>query len=172
MEKIMKKIIIVILLAVVGYFGYQQMQSKGMLGGNMVAYGQYEYEDLSGKEEAYLDGEFNEKDYIVPGQPTVIELYTDSCSGCRLLDGHLKTFLKLRPDVVVKQIRLDDYWNSEEMLDNYNINIAKTPHIIIYDAAGNLIAKDEGREDDSGFDFLYKWMNKEIQMDWKKRQKG
>lgn len=168
----MKKIIIVILLAVAGYSGYQYLQGKGILGGNMVAYGEYEYEDLSGKEEAYLKGIFDAEDYIVSGQPTVIELYTDSCTGCRQLDGHLKTFLKIRPDVVVKQIRLDDYWTPEEMLESYNINIAKTPHIIIYDAAGNLIAKDDGKEDDSGFDFLYKWMNKEIKMDWKRRQKG
>lgn len=168
----MKKIIIVILLAVVGYFGYQYLQSKGMMGGNMVAYGEHEYENYSGKEEAYLNDVFDAKDYIVSGQPTIIELYTDSCSGCRLLEGHLKTFLKIRPDVVVKQIRLDEYWKPEEMLNSYNINIAKTPHIIIYDASGELIAKDEGQEDDSGFDFLYKWMNKEIEMDWERQQKG
>jgi hypothetical protein len=168
----MKKIFIVILLAVVGYFVYQYMQSKGMLDENMVAYGKNEYADLSGKEEAYLNGIFNAKDYIVSGQPTIIELYTDSCGGCRQLEEHLKTFLKIRPDVVVKQIRLDDYWKPEEMLANYNINIAKTPHIIIYDAAGKLIAKDDGQEDDSGFNFLYKWMNKEIEMDWERNQKG
>ncbi len=168
----MKKIIMVILLAAVGYFGYQHLQSKGMMGGNMVAYGENEYENYSGKEEAYLNGVFDAKDYIVSGQPTIIELYTDSCSGCRLLEGHLKTFLKIRPDVAVKQIRLDEYWKPEEMLNNYNINVAKTPHIIIYDASGELIAKDDGQEDDSGFDFLYKWMNKEIEMDWERQQKG
>lgn len=168
----MKKIIIVLLLAVVGYFGYQYLQSKSMLGGNMVAYGNYEYEDLSGKEDAYLNGAFKAEDYIVSGQPTVIELYTASCVGCRQLHEHLKTFLKIRPDVVVKQISLDEYWSPEEMWENYKINIAKTPHIIIYDAAGSLIAQDDGQEDNSGFDFLYKWMNKEIKMDWERRQKG
>ncbi|MGD9074246.1 MAG: thioredoxin family protein [Desulfobacteraceae bacterium] len=165
----MKNIIIIIVIGVSGYFGYQHFSGKGPFGDNaMVAYGAVEFETGSGIQEVTPYDPFNAEDYVEPDQPSIIELYSSSCPGCKRLHGHLKRFLKVRPDVVVTQIHLGRYWSSEDVWNSYRVDVYSVPHIIIYGPNGKLIAKDNGK-DKSGLEFLYDWMNDEINKDLKKR---
>ena len=167
----MKKIFIIIVIGVAGFFAYQHFSGKGSFGDNtMVAYGAVEFEAGSGIQEVTPYDPFNAEDYVEPDQPTIIELYSSSCPGCKRLHGHLKQFLRVRPDVVVTQIHLGRYWSSESVWESYRVDVKTVPHIIIYGPNGKLIAEDNGT-DKSGLEFLYDWMNDEINKDLKRRYK-
>lgn len=167
----MKKIFIIIVIGVAGFFAYQHFSGKGLFGDNtMVAYGAVEFEAGSGIQEVTPDVPFNAEDYVEPDQPTIIELYSSSCPGCKRLHGHLKQFLRARPDVAVTQIHIGRYWSSESVRESYGVDVKTVPHIIIYGPNGKLIAEDNGR-DKSGLEFLYDWMNDEINKDLKRRYK-
>ena len=120
-----------------------------------VDYGSKTAEERAGIQRVQLHGIFNAKDYIEPGLPTIIEFYTDACAGCRVLHGHFKKFLRLRPDVAVRQIRLPNDWQPQRVWRDHNVKVGFTPFIIIYGSDGELIAQDEGRSS-KGFDYLYK----------------
>ena len=165
----MKKIFIIIVIGVAGFFAYQHSNGKWPFGDSaMVAYGAVEFEAGSGIQEVTADAPFNAEDYLEPGQPTIIELYSSSCPGCKLLHDHFRRFLRVRPDVAVTQIHLGRYWSSEAVWQSYRVDVKTVPHIIIYGPNGKLIAEDNGK-DKSGLDFLYDWMNDEINKDLKKR---
>ena len=167
----MKKIFFIIAIGVAGFFAYQHFSEKGPFGDNtMVAYGDVEFEAGSGIQEVTPYHPFNAEDYLEPDQPTIIELYSISCPGCQRLHGHLKQFLKVRPDVVVGQIHLGRDWSSQDAWEFYKEDVYSVPHIIIYGANGKLIAKDNGT-DKSGLKFLYNWMNDEINKDLQRRYK-
>ena len=171
-ESIMKKLMILALLGAVAFLGYHYVQGTGPFGtGQLVDLGEYEYEKGSSIEEVRVDGAFDPMDFVERGQPTVIEFFSDACPGCKQLEGHLRKFVALRPDVVVNQIKLDRYWNPESVEQAYGIQIQSIPHILIYGPDGKLIAADEG-EDKEGFDFLYKWMNHEIKEGWEKNKRS
>jgi hypothetical protein len=141
-------------------------------GGNrMVAYGSDEAEDEAGLEVVEPEGEFLAEDYIISGLPTVILFGTKMCPGTKRLKTQFKQFLNLRSDVAVRQIYLPNDWQPDDVREEYQIDVGSVPHIIIYDSDGELVAQDEGR-DKKGFEFLYKWMNDEIQKDWKEKQAG
>ena len=137
----------------------------------MVAYGSDEAEDEAGLEVVEVEGMFNAENFIVSGLPTVIAIGTKRCPGTKRLKTHFKQFLELRSDVAVRQIYLPDDWQPADVMEEYQLDVGSVPHIIIYDPNGELVAQDEGR-DKKGFDFLYKWMNEEIQHDWKEKQAG
>jgi hypothetical protein len=167
----MKKLIIVILIGVAGYFGFHFVRGTGpFVPDYMVAPGSMVFEGGTNIQKVNLVGAFDANDLIEQGQPTVIEFYSNRCPGCIQLNGHLKQFVNLRPDVAVQQILLSDYWRPDDVLNAYKVNIRSVPHIIIYGPDGNLVARDEGM-DKSGFEFLYKWMNDELKKDWNRRHK-
>ena len=167
----MKRLFIIAIIGVAGFLTYHYIKGTGPFGNKtMVAYGSSVFEEGTGVQHIELHGIFDAQDYIEPGQPTIIEFYTDICIGCRQLHDHYKQFLKLRPDVAVQQIRLDRYWKPQDLWEAHEVRVERTPHIVIYAPDGKLIAEDEGK-DKSGFEFLYKWMNHEIKEDWKRRKK-
>ena len=72
----MKNIIIIIVIGVAGYFGYQHFSGKGPFGDNtMVAYGAVEFETGSGIQEVTPYDPFNAEDYVEPDQPSIIALF-------------------------------------------------------------------------------------------------
>ena len=168
----MKRLVILVIIGVAGFFIYHYIQGTGPFADKpMVAYGLGDFEEGAGIQLLGIEGTFHGEEYIEPEQPTIIEFYSEICVGCKNLHEHYKQFLRIRPDVAVKQIRLDTHWQPQHVWDAHQVEIATTPHIIIYGPDGRLIAQDEGK-DKSGFDFLYKWMNDEIQREWKERTKG
>ncbi len=162
----MQKLVIIIFICLIGFGVYRYIAGDNPI----VAYGEQVFSKESALTDVDLYGEFVADKYIENGQPTIFDFYTDNCKGCKILDGHLNNFLAIRDDVIVRKIRLDTYWQPDDILENHKIDIGSTPHIIIYNPEGKLVAEDKG-QDKSGFDFLYAWMNDEIQMDFKKRQK-
>jgi len=103
-----------------------------------------------------------------PDRVTIIEFYTESCLGCRRLKAHYRKFLPLRPDIMVKRVRMPDNWTPDWAYNRFHLNIAATPHILIFDANGKLVAADTGFDKD-GFDLLYKWMNAELRQQWNRQ---
>ena len=95
-----------------------------------------------------------------PGLITIVEFYTDSCHGCQLLKGQLNDFLRWRPDVAVRMIRLPENWQPADASRAYGIDIRATPYIALFDAEGKLVASDAGM-DMKGFNLLYQWMHAE-----------
>ena len=137
-------------------------------GSSLVAYGSDEFEDEAGIQEVEHEGTFFAENLIVTGLPTIIEFCTKECPGSKRLNRHFDQFLKLRPDVAVRQIYLPNNWQPEEVREEYQVDVGSVPHIIIYDPDGDLVVQDDGRNKE-GFDFLYKWMNDEIQKDWEQK---
>lgn len=136
----------------------------------MVDYGSESSEENAGIQEVELEGIFDAQDYIEPGLTTIIEFCTEKCIGCKQLQQHYKQLLQIRPDVAIRRILLPNYWQPQQVWNDYQVDVGATPHIIIYGPDGELIAQDVGR-DKKGHKFLYKWMNDEIKKDWKKRNK-
>ena len=161
-------LIVLFIISAILLFACSGSESDGK---PMVAYGSDEAEDEAGLEVVEPEGMFLAEDYIVSGLPTVIVFGSKKCPGTKKLNQHFNRFLDLRWDVAVRQIYLPDSWHPGTVRDEYQIEVAAVPHIIIYDSDGELVAKDEGR-DKKGFDFLYKWMNDEIQKDWEEKQSG
>ncbi len=109
-------------------------------------------------------------DLAEPGSYTVIEVYSIHCSLCRKLERRFPTFLKARNDVVIKKVKIfsgsitftepgemEDWKNQQEAIRE-TYRFYGTPHIEIYDPAGNPIAKDsKGRK--SGLRFLRAWLS-------------
>lgn len=162
----MKRLLFIVLI---GFFIVLCFQLTGCSGDKpMVAYGSAAPEKNAGIYETVLEGDFSLQDNIETGLPTIIVFCTESCIGCKRLHKHFKNFVQLRPDVAILQILLPDNWQPQQIWDEHQVRVGATPHIIIYAPDSNLVVQDEGR-DKKGFEFLYKWMNDEIQRDWKKR---
>jgi len=115
---------------------------------------------------------FNVNDLAEPGHITVVEFYTESCGACRRLRGHYNKLLPLRPDLVVKRVKMPDRWSVQWARRQFHLNIGATPFIHIYDASGELIAADDGQGGD-GRDTIYKLMNAELKKEReRKNQRG
>lgn len=114
------------------------------------------------------DAEFNVNNIAERGNVTVVEFYTDKCTGCIRLHQHFKKFLNVRSDVVVKQVRMPDNWSVDWAKRQYGLAIGSTPHIFIFDELGNVIANDDGNNKD-GFKLLYEWMNAELRKDFESK---
>lgn len=102
------------------------------------------------------------------GNVTVVEFYTDKCTGCIRLHQHFIKFLNVRSDVVVKQVHMPDSWSVEWAKRQYGLAIGSTPHIYIFDALGNVIENDDGNNKD-GFKLLYEWMDAELRKDFERK---
>ena len=94
------------------------------------------------------------------GRTTVFVVSQSTCSNCRTLEGHLKQFLVLRPDVAIRFIRLGDQWK-QDRLAGMDINVRSVPHVLIYDGEGDLVAADDGL-DKAGLNLLWRWISTEI----------
>ena len=104
-----------------------------------------------------------------PGLFTVVEFYTDTCPGCRQLGQQYRKFLTLRPDVAVRRVHLSDHWNPYTVSLLYGVDVAATPHVIIYNPQGSVVAADSGT-DKRGFELLYQWLNDEYKKDWEQKR--
>ena len=107
--------------------------------------------------------------YCEPGRITVFAFTSDRCPGCQQLKTLLGTFTGLRPDVAVRIVDLGDNW-SGDYRTMYGINLRSVPHVMIYDAAGELVAGDDG--DKAGLDLLCEWMNAEVRRRAEQRGAG
>lgn len=101
---------------------------------------------------------FDVNDLAVPGQSTIVEFYVSWCSACKKLDKSLNRFIKVRPDIVIKQIKMKDKWNVRWAKEQYGLNITGTPHVVLFNGEGKVIAQDEGKNK-KALRLLYKWMN-------------
>jgi len=104
------------------------------------------------------------------GLVTVVALHTPSCPGCRSLDGNLKRFLSVRPDVAVRWVQVSDNWGPSLVRRQFGIEMNVTPHVRLYNVEQQLIAADQGKSRD-GANLLHEWMNSELKQDWE-RQHG
>ena len=95
------------------------------------------------------------------GQVTVVDFNVSWCSACKRLAKDYQKFLKARPDVAIRSVKMKDKWNEKWALERYSLDIKTTPHILIFDAQGRLITQDIG-SDKAGLKLLYKWMSEEV----------
>jgi len=98
--------------------------------------------------------------YCEPNRHTVFIFTADWCPGCRSLEAYLPGFLELRKDVAIRQIRVDDARVSETVTRVSGVKLRSIPHVVIYDAQGNIAAADDGN-DKSGLEMLMKWIQDE-----------
>lgn len=90
-----------------------------------------------------------------PDAYTIVEVYAENCSRCKVLEASFPSLLRSRDDIVFKRVKTfsgrisfsskteADKWfdHQEAMLDFYRVN--GTPHVEIYDANGKALAKDD-----------------------------
>lgn len=111
---------------------------------------------------------FDASRYAERGVFTVVELYAEWCSGCKLLHSQYPQFLRVRPDVAVRLVHIPENWQVAQMQREFGVEIASTPHILIYDTQGKLVAGDAGTTK-AGFKLLYDWMNAELEKEWERQ---
>lgn len=96
------------------------------------------------------------------GVISVVYFYDENCPSCRNLDRNLADFLRMRPDVAVRKVRVgpneSDYAKANR---DYRWRVFMSPCILIFGKDGRLIAADD-RTDTTGQKLLYKWMNEEL----------
>lgn len=102
--------------------------------------------------------------FAEPGVITVVYFHDDTCPGCSQLDRNLDDFLRVRPDVAVRKIRIsldgdDAYYKA---IKNYRWKIFAVPCILLFGKSGTLIAADE-RINGAGQDLLEEWIGKELE---------
>jgi len=94
------------------------------------------------------------KDLAESGVVTVVYFHDDTCYGCGRLDRDLNDFLRVRPDVAVRKVRMslngDAYYQA---IKDYQWKIYTAPCILIFGKDGKLIAADE-RTNSTGQDLL------------------
>ena len=96
-----------------------------------------------------------------PAHITVVAYTSDLCPACRKLERHLASLVAMRPDVAVRRVDLGNRWSRLECKKQYGIDVRSVPHVVLFDADGNLLAQDQGR-DKAGLELLYEWMNAEL----------
>jgi len=96
-----------------------------------------------------------------PGRVNVFTFYSNSCPGSRKLCAYLRGVTTLRPDVAFQMVNLGDRWRAEDAEAAYGIKMRSVPHVMIYDTAGTLLAKDD-REGKAGLELLCDWMRREV----------
>jgi thiol-disulfide isomerase/thioredoxin len=99
--------------------------------------------------------------YRQPNRHTVFIFSANWCPGCRSLEGYLPAFLEARKDVAIRHISVDDPYVSARVTQAAGVKLRSIPHVVIYDADGNIAAADDG-SDKSGLETLIQWINDEI----------
>ena len=111
-----------------------------------------------------------------PNYYTVVEGYLDSCAICKRLEAGFPAFLNQRRDVVIRRVHFpeggmnvsfsgNDRASVEQQVESYNrriesYNFCSTPHIEIYDPAGQVIVADSCTKKPAT-EFLQQWMAQE-----------
>ena len=88
------------------------------------------------------------------GAYTIIEVYSDHCGRCKIIEAQFPKFLASRDDVVIKRVRVFSGRISFDSEEEYNRFVDRqenimafyqmegTPHIEIYDGVGRPLARD------------------------------
>ena len=85
---------------------------------------------------------FDVKTLAVPGKVTVVDFYVSWCPTCKKLNQHFQRFVKVRPDVAIRRVKMIDKWNTSWAKRKYGLDITGTPHILIFDDKGNVLSQD------------------------------
>lgn len=106
------------------------------------------------------------------GVITVVYFYDEQCPSCRVLDGNLADFLRVRPDVSVRKVRVGPEEKDFAKANvDYQWRIFMSPCILIFGKGGKLIAADD-RTETTGQKLLYKWINAELRKDYDRKNKS
>ena len=111
------------------------------------------------------------------GYYTVVEVYLDSCSICRKLETGFKPLLAKRKDTYIRRVHFPEdgikfsfSGTSQEevqrqadeanaMMKSYRV--CGTPHVVVFDPSGQVMATDACGERNNGTRFLQNWINTE-----------
>ncbi len=104
---------------------------------------------------------FDARSLSKTGKITIVEFYVSWCPACKKLERDYQRFLKARPDVAIRRVKMKDKWNIPWAKQQYGLDITGTPHVLIYDQQGELLIQDNDK-DRSGYKLLYKWMDAEV----------
>lgn len=117
------------------------------------------------------------KELVSPGHYTIVEVYLESCGICKRLESNFPAFRNARNDVQITRVhfpengihpRIKATSQAEMQRKVAELNahiqsyqICGTPHIEVYDPAGNVLAKDDcGTK--TGLRYLRNWISDEI----------
>jgi hypothetical protein len=153
-----KAVVIVVALGLCGYFAQRHFAAasacRKLADVPIVAQGEGGFEHLCPTQPLTA--------YRVNGRHTVFIFSAQWCPGCRSLEAQLPHFLELRRDVAIRHISVDDPAASRRAVEATDVKLRSIPHVVIYNADGELAAEDDG-SDKSGLQTLVKWMNDELQ---------
>lgn len=103
-----------------------------------------------------------------PNVYTIVVFSNRKCPACRRLNGMLKRFLALRPDVAVRQVNMPPDWSRAWAKATYGVDIAATPHVHLYDPERKLVGQDAGLTN-RGAKLVYEWVNAEFELENRRR---
>jgi hypothetical protein len=154
-------VVFVVLAAAIAYFGLK----KSAVDKLMVPVTQYTAEQAGNRfvdiDPALLP--VSPAYFAVPGVTTVVYFHDETCHGCVSMDRNISDFVRIRPDVAVRKVRIslngNAYYNA---IKDFKWKIFVMPCILVFDRDGTLIAGDE-RTDVAGSDLLEEWMAREAE---------
>jgi hypothetical protein len=106
-------------------------------------------------------GAFDLDRYSEPGLITVMYFFSEQCPHTPTMDSHMRTLLKMRPDIAVRKFSLGNDWSKASAYMKYRLDIGATPFIVIYGPDGRVIEQDKGTND-KACQLLVAWINTEI----------
>lgn len=156
----MKNIFIVLIIAGAVYSFYKPVDAMDVL---LDSAKSSKISSLSGIEILKSQGGsgFDVNKLAVPGQVTVVEFYAAWCPTCKKLNKIYQRFVKVRPDVAIRRVKMKDKWNAAWAKKQFSLDITGTPHVLVFDEKGNVITQDVGNNKQA-YHMLYQWMNDEL----------
>ena len=85
--------------------------------------------------------------WAVPGKVTIFDFYATWCAPCQNLEVRLFELANANADVAVRKITVTN-WDGP-VVDRYLSDVARLPHLLVFDSAGNEIAELSGDETDT-----------------------